>query len=237
MIDPIEAIAFYAVFVFAVTVHEASHAWAAMIGGDLTAYHGGQVSLDPIPHMKRETFGMVILPVLTLATMGWPMGYASAPYSVAWAQQYPRRAAWMALAGPASNLALAVIAAVIVRVGVGMGTFEAPMSIGFRQVTTAISAGSEPGGLAAAFAMLLSLFFSMNLLLFLLNMIPFPPLDGAGALPLLLPESWVERYQDFARNPMFSLIGLILMWNLIGEIFYPVFYAAVGLLYPGVTYG
>lgn len=236
MIDPIEAIAFYAVFVFAVTVHEASHAWAAMIGGDLTAYHGGQVSLDPIPHMKRETFGMVILPILTLATIGWPMGYASAPYSVDWARRYPKRAAWMALAGPASNLALAIVAAVIVRVGVSMGTFEAPMSIHFRQITMALSETGEVGGLAAAFAMLLSLFFSMNLLLFLLNMIPFPPLDGAGALPLILPESWVENYQGFAQNPMFSIIGLILMWNLIGEIFYPVFYAAVGLLYPGVSY-
>jgi Zn-dependent protease len=124
-----------------------------------------------------------------------------------------------------------------------MGTFAAPMAINFRQVTaaagdmSAIGGLGEAGGLASAFAMLLSLFFSMNLLLFLLNMIPFPPLDGASALPLILPESWALRYQEFAQNPMFALIGLILMWNLIGEIFYPVFYAAVGLLYPGVTYG
>ena len=79
MIDPVEGIAFYAVFVFAVTVHEAAHAWVAMLGGDLTAYSGGQVSLDPLPHMKREPFGMVVLPILTVALNGFPIGYASAP--------------------------------------------------------------------------------------------------------------------------------------------------------------
>ena len=67
MTDPIEAIAFYVVFVFSVTVHEASHALAAKLGGDLTAYHGGQVSIDPVPHMRREPFGMVILPILSVA--------------------------------------------------------------------------------------------------------------------------------------------------------------------------
>ena len=72
MADPVEAIAFYAVFVFAVTIHEAAHALAALLGGDPTAYHGGQVSIDPIPHMKREPFGMVVLPILSVAISGWP---------------------------------------------------------------------------------------------------------------------------------------------------------------------
>lgn len=234
MTDPIEAIAFYAVFVFAVTVHEASHAWAAMMGGDLTAYHGGQVSLDPIPHMKRETFGMVILPILTVAMNGFPIGYASAPYNVDWARRYPKRAAWMALAGPASNLALALIAAVLIRIGVGMGSFEAPMSINFRQVTAAVGEG---GDLPSAFAMLISLFFSMNLLLFLLNMIPLPPLDGSGAIPLILPADWVETYQRFMQQPTFALIGLVAVFYFFSDLFYPFFFWGVGMLYPGVSYG
>jgi hypothetical protein len=55
---------YYVVFLFSTTVHEAAHAWAAKLGGDLTAYHGGQVSLDPRPHIQREPFGMVILPLI-----------------------------------------------------------------------------------------------------------------------------------------------------------------------------
>jgi len=232
--DPIEAIAFYAVFVFSVTLHEASHAWAAKLGGDLTAYHGGQVSLDPIPHMKREPFGMVILPILSVAISGWPFGYASAPYDLRWAERHPKRAAWMALAGPGANLALAAVAAVVVRIGVGAGVFEAPMSIHFKQVT---AAAGDATGLAAGCALLVSILFSMNLLLFVLNMIPLPPLDGSGALPLILPEDWVATYQQLVRQPMVGLIGIIVVWNLIGDLFMPCLFFAIDLLYPGVRYG
>lgn len=73
-------LAFFAVFLFSTTLHEAAHAWAALRGGDPTAYAGGQVSLDPMPHIRREPFGMIVLPLLTSVTIGWPMGYASAPY-------------------------------------------------------------------------------------------------------------------------------------------------------------
>lgn len=234
MTDPIEGIAFYAVFVFAVTVHEAAHAWAAMKGGDLTAYAGGQVSLDPIPHMKREPFGMVILPILTLVLNGFPLGWASAPYDPDWAARHPRRAGWMALAGPASNLALALLAVLAIRMGVATGHFTAPDALGFRSVTAALG---DPGGLAAAAALLLSLAFSMNLLLFLLNMLPVPPLDGSGALVLLLPEAWALRWREHASQPLLALVGLIVVWNVVPMIFAPIFFRVVGLIYPGVTYG
>lgn len=144
MTDPIEAIAFYAVFVFAVTVHEAAHAWAAMIGGDLTAYHGGQVSIDPIPHMRREPFGMVVLPILSVAMSGFPFGYASAPYNPAWAERYPKRVAWMALAGPGANLAMALAAGLLVRVGIATGNFETPNGVNFEQITSAVGDPSSP---------------------------------------------------------------------------------------------
>ena len=234
MTDPIEAIAFYAVFVFSVTIHEAAHAWAAMVGGDLTAYHGGQVSIDPIPHIKREPFGMVLLPILGIALSGFPFGYASAPYDPAWAERYPQRAAWMALAGPGANLAMVIVAGLIVRAGVAAGYFATPHGIRFDQIVAASGDGS---GLAGGLAMLVSLFFSMNLLLFVLNMIPLPPLDGSGALPLILPDSWVVGYRRLVQQPMVSLIGIVIVWNLIGEIFRPLFLGAVGLLYPGVYYG
>ena len=89
MSDVLTGLIYYLVFLFSTTVHEAAHAWAAKRGGDLTAYLGGQVSLDPRPHIKREPFGMVILPLLSVAISGWPFGFASAPYDPAWAMRYP----------------------------------------------------------------------------------------------------------------------------------------------------
>lgn len=232
--DPIEAIAFYAVFVFSVTIHEASHAWAAMLGGDLTAYEGGQVSIDPLPHMKREPFGMVILPLLSVFSTGWPIGYASAPYNVAWAERYPTRAGLMALAGPGANLAMAVLVWLIVRFGLGSEIFEAPDFIGFSSMTRAMG---DSNSLAAAAAFMLSILFSMNLLLFVLNMLPLPPLDGAAALVLVLPESMLDGYRTLTQHPVFAIIGLLLVWNLVGEIFRPVLMGAIELLYPGLRYG
>jgi len=70
----IDAITYFVVFLFSTTLHEAAHAWAALRGGDLTAYHGGQVSLDPRPHIKREPFGMVILPLVSALATGWRWG-------------------------------------------------------------------------------------------------------------------------------------------------------------------
>ncbi|MDQ3995745.1 MAG: hypothetical protein M3303_01870 [Gemmatimonadota bacterium] len=74
-----DALTYFVVFLFSTTLHEAAHAWAALKGGDLTAYRGGQVSFDPLPHIRREPFGMVVLPLVSALATGWPMGFASAP--------------------------------------------------------------------------------------------------------------------------------------------------------------
>ena len=232
MVDLGEALVYYVVFLFSTTLHEAAHAWAAKRGGDLTAYHGGQVSIDPIPHIRREPFGMVVLPVISVLISGWPFGFASAPYDPNWARRHPRRAAWMALAGPGANLALIIIAALTINLGVALGWFYAPQSISFGHITRA-SAGRP---LEAA-ALLLGVFFSLNLVLFLLNMLPFPPLDGSGALPLLLSSDAVRRYQDLIwSQPALGWIGILVAWQVFASIFRPVFLFAVNLLYPGSSY-
>lgn len=141
MIELADALTFFAVFLFSTTLHEAAHAWAALKGGDPTAYHGGQLSLDPWPQIRRHPFGMVVLPLVTALSTGWPMGFASAPYDPEWARRHPRRAAVMALAGPAANLALAIGAALALRVGESAGVFHAPNHIGFGLI-----AASEIGG-------------------------------------------------------------------------------------------
>src|SRR6201984_440771 len=91
------------VFLGSMTAHEASHPFVAKCLGAPTAYLGGQVTLNPIPHIRREPFGMLLLPIISYVASGWMIGWASAPYNAAWAAQYPRRAAVMALAGPAAN--------------------------------------------------------------------------------------------------------------------------------------
>lgn len=224
----VEGLAWYFVFLFSVTLHEAAHAWAAMVGGDLTAYEGGQVSIDPIPHIQREPFGMVILPILSVLLAGWPFGFASAPYDPSWARAYPRRAAWMSLAGPGANLLLVCLAAVVIRIGIAGGVFDPPSSIGFAHIVA-----STTPGLMETVALFLGMFFTLNLLLFVLNMIPVPPLDGSGALPLLLAEDTARRYQDWLAGSPIGWIGIIIAWNVFGVIFSPIFVAAIRVLYPG----
>jgi Zn-dependent protease len=221
------------VFLLSTTLHEAGHAWAAMLGGDLTAYHGGQVSLSPVPHIRREPFGMLILPLLTVAVSGWPFGYASAPYDIRWAARHPKRAAWRALAGPGANILLILLALVSIRIGVAGGVFQSPDSVVFDRITAATAGGIWPG-----IAFFLSVVFSLNLVLALLNLLPLPPLDGSGAIPLFLNESQTVRYQQFLwGNPALGWIGILVAWQLFDVVWQPTFLFAVNLVYPGVTYG
>lgn len=232
MADLTSALVYYVVFLFSTTLHEAAHAWAAARGGDLTAYHGGQVSLDPIPHIRREPFGMLILPLISALATGWPFGYASAPFDPEWALRHPKRAALMSLAGPAANLLLVIIAAALLRGGVAAGVFFAPESIRFGQI-----ADSNAGGVWPALAVMLSAFFSLNLLLAAFNLLPFPPLDGSGAVPILLSDETSRKYQTFMySNRMIGLLGLVLAWQFFNVVFDPLFFGAVNLLYPGVRY-
>ena len=148
----------YIVFLFSTTCHEGAHALVAKLGGDPTAFHGGQVSLNPWPHIRREPFGTVVVPIISYFVAHWMIGWASAPYDPNWQQRYPRRAAWMALAGPAANFSLMIIAAIAIKIGVQYGVFRPPMSADFTHVTEA--AGGA--GLAATF---LSILFVLNLVL------------------------------------------------------------------------
>lgn len=228
-----DALTFYAIFLFSTTLHEAAHAWAAYRGGDLTAYHGGQVSLDPMPHIRREPIGMVALPLLTALTTGWPMGFASAPYDPDWARRYPNRAAWMALAGPGANLLLMLLAALALRVGYASGVFYAPDTIRFGDIVA-----SDAGGAWHATGRILGVLFSENLLLCTFNLLPLPPLDGSAAITLLMRRETTSRYQEFLwSTPMLGLVGMFIAWKLFAVLFSPMFTAAVSLLYPGVRYG
>lgn len=224
----------YAVFVFSTTLHEAAHAYAALRLGDRTAYEGGQVSLNPLPHIVREPIGMVVVPILSFLFFyqgRWMIGWASAPYDPQWASSYPRRAAWMALAGPLSNLLLVVASGLAIRAGMIFGAFAAPATIEFSSVTVAVAPG-----IFSSLATVCSIVFSLNLILFVFNLLPLPPLDGSGVVPLVLPESWARRYLDLVHHPSFGLVGILVAWKIFAPIFGPIHTLALNLLYPGAGY-
>jgi Zn-dependent protease len=214
-------------FLFSTTCHEAAHAWAAKRGGDLTAYALGQVSLDPTPHIRREPVGMVVMPWLSYYFGGWMMGWASAPYDAYWARRHPRRAAWMALAGPAANFTLVLASVALMHAGIASGMFKLTGRLRFDAMVQAAASGPAEG--LAAF---LSVMFSLNLLLGAFNLLPVPPLDGFGVLGLLLPEQATLKLMDF-RDTLGSLtfIGLLVAWRMFDMIFVTVFLAGADLLY------
>lgn len=222
----------YVVFLFSTTCHEAAHALVAMKGGDTTALEGGQVSLSPLPHIRREPFGMVIMPLLGIATGSGLIGWASAPYNAEWAMTYPRRAAWMSLAGPAANFTIAFLAAIVMRTGLALGYFEP--SPGF---FTHLVGPAQPGGIGEGVAAGVSVFFSLNILLGFFNLIPIPPLDGFGILGLFLPESATRRLQELRlQTRSVAIIGLVIAWQLFDRLFPPFFSAAGHLLYYGYRF-
>src|SRR5437867_7010856 len=95
-----EFLVWFVVFLFTLTVHEACHGLVAWVGGDSTAYHGGQVTLNPWPHVRREPVGTLVVPLLTFFTSGFMMGWASTPFDPEWGRRHPKRLAAMSAAGP-----------------------------------------------------------------------------------------------------------------------------------------
>lgn len=222
----------FVAFLFSTTVHEAMHALAALRGGDPTAYLGGQVSFSPVPHIRREPIGMLVVPLLTAFTNGWAVGWASTPYDPLWAARHPRRAATMAAAGPAGNLIIAALALVALKVGLAAGIFVAPDRVRFHRLVDA--AGGNP--LLVGLGELLTVFLVLNVLLFIFNMLPVPPLDGAGALGGLLPVGAARSLREWTANPVFGLVGILVAWQVFPYLARPIFRILLGLVHPGERY-
>jgi Zn-dependent protease len=137
----------------------------------------------------------------------------------------------MALAGPAANFLILLLAALLIRVGLSAHVFAAPEAISFSHLV-------EPAapGLYLFLAGMLSIFFSLNLLLCVFNLLPLPPLDGSAALLAVAPSAWAGTLAAIRRHPTVNLIGLYIAWQLIGPLFRPIQIFAVQLLYPGAQY-
>lgn len=224
----------YFVFTYSTVCHEAAHAWAAHKLGDDTAYEGGQVSLDPIPHMKREPVGMILAPIISFfyyASQGvtWMIGWASAPYDPQWAARNPRHAGLMAMAGPAANLIIAVLAAVFIRVGISVGWFIPANSIQFADFV----APAQPDKVLEFAATLLGVTFSVNVLCVCFNLLPLPPLDGSCIPLLFLRGSKAEVYQHMMWTPGIQFIGMAVAFRASSSLFQPILTFFVNLIYHG----
>lgn len=172
-----------------------------------------------------------------LAAGGWAMGWASAPYDPDWEDRHPRRAAWMAAAGPAANFAIALTAFLGLKVGLWAGVYEPPFEVSAASGTLVMTAGSgEAAWIFTHLGIAASILLFQNLILGAFNLLPLPPLDGSAALGLVLPDHAAARLRDLARQPAFSLVGLLVAWWGFPELVRPLFFGVLRPLHPGVQY-
>jgi Zn-dependent protease len=223
----------YAVFLLSLTLHEGAHAIAARLGGDDTAYHGGQATLNPWPHIQREPLGTVVIPLVTFWISGWMMGWASTPFDPRWAARHPRRQAAMSAAGPAANLLLAAVGFVALRLLLQAGVLVPAGPRGFAGIAAA-APGTPRDSFLHPLALLLSITLSLNLLLFVFNLIPLPPLDGSGLAQGLLPLSAGRLIDRLRTTPALALAGLVVAWRIADLVLPPVFRIVIGWLYAGL---
>jgi Zn-dependent protease len=190
-IDVAQVFIAFAVLLFSLTVHESAHAWTADRLGDPTARLLGRVSFNPLVH--ADLVGTVLFPLLAMLG-GVPLiGWAKpVPVNVRRLRRHRRDYVLVAAAGPASNLALAVMAAVALRL-----LLANPLSPG------------EPAAVAPA-AALFGRALQINVLLAVFNMIPIPPLDGGNVVGGLLPRPWAYRFDALVRPYGFLLLYVLM---------------------------
>lgn len=201
----VQVIAIYALpVILAITLHEAAHGYVAMHFGDMTAYAAGRVSLNPIRHI--DPIGTIALPLALLALAkvfgggGMLFGWAK-PVPVNFANlRHPKRdMLWVAAAGPLSNLAMAVLWAVTVKISVSMpgSYFAMPLAL---------------MGAAGVF---------INVIFMVLNLLPLPPLDGGRILVSLLPHRLafqVSRIEPYG----FVILIVLLFTGVLNFVLWPV---------------
>ncbi len=174
--------------IFAITVHEAAHGWVASKLGDKTAKMLGRVTLNPLKHI--DMIGTVLVPAVLLFFGGFIFGWAK-PVPVDWRnlKNIRRDAALVAIAGPCSNLLMAIFWAGIAKLG-----------------TIFVHQGLQ----AAVFLIYVGMAgISINLMLGLLNLIPIPPLDGSRVVSALLSPRLAIQYENIQRYGFMILLVLI----------------------------
>lgn len=191
---------------FAITVHETAHGWMALRLGDPTAKMLGRLTLNPIRHI--DPIGTILVPGVMLMLGGFLFGWAK-PVPITWENlRNPKRdMAWVAAAGPLSNLVMALFWALFARLGLTIGNASGDLAM-YMMYT----------GVAGIF---------INTILMLLNLLPLPPLDGSRVVSALLPGPLAYRYGRLEPYGLPILI-LLLVTGLLGKILWPL--VIMGLL-------
>jgi Zn-dependent protease len=194
----IQKITAYAIpIIFAITVHEAAHGYAARYFGDMTAHYLGRISLNPLKHI--DPVGTIILPALTVMLGGILFGWAKpVPVNFSNLRNPKKNMMWVALAGPFSNLLMAIFWTFLYA---RLQLFP-DSSIFFLQVMAL--AGIQ-----------------INLILMVLNMLPIPPLDGGRVAVSLLPYPWSSYIENLERYGLFIIIFLLFS-GVLGGILSPI---------------
>jgi len=192
-LDPATLIARVLVLIVAFTIHEFAHAWSATQFGDDTPRLNGRLTLNPLAHL--DPVGSM---VLLLAGFGWAKPVPVNPYTLQ--RRSPSAYMWVALAGPLSNLMLAVLAALLFR-------FE------FASIYEAFAPSS---GIFPNFSRILLEFVSINLILMVFNLIPLAPLDGEKVLSYLAPPGLSGMLDIIRPYGPLILITLVFVGPMIG---------------------
>jgi len=192
------------VLLFAITVHEAAHGWAANKMGDPTAYSMGRITLNPLAHI--DPIGTVLFPLI-LVIMGAPVfGWAKPVPVNPLNLRNPRRDnLWISAAGPASNLTVATLA----MIGILLLKLIRPEVRYF--LRSFLLGGGFPRGFYPLEGLALILFFAalINCYLAVFNLIPIPPLDGSGVLMGLISEEAAAKYDRLRPFGFIIILGLI----------------------------
>jgi len=203
----IQKIAVYALpVIFAITLHEAAHGYAARHFGDTTAYMLGRISLNPLRHI--DPIGTVLVPLLTLLLGGILFGWAKpVPVNFSHLRNPKKDMLWVAAAGPMANLAMAVFWTIMIKLATLM-----------------------PGNsLALPLFLMGQAGVTINVVLMILNLLPLPPLDGGRIAVSLLPHNLAYR---FALIEPYGLILLVLLMfsGVLGAILWPFINLTIRLL-------
>lgn len=185
-------------FVVALVVHEVSHGFAAYKLGDPTAKRSGRLSLNPLKHV--DPFGTVVLPLL-LMLMNWPIfGYAKpVPYNPSYFKDPRKGDVIVGLAGPASNLVMALVAA----------AFAALFPLVF-------PSAFQIDAFLYFYVWFIPLFIQINLCLMFFNLLPIPPLDGSSVFAILVPRKYLPKYYEIQQwaFPVFMIAMVVLPYVL-----------------------
>jgi Zn-dependent protease len=207
------------VLIFAFSVHEAAHAWAAYRLGDATAYMLGRVTLNPIKHI--DPWGSVIMPAVALLS-GWPLlGWAKpCPVTLRNFTKVKKYDILTTFAGPASNLLMA-LAALLLLIALKHTIGEDAVFTAMDLTNPAFRDQIDTTHLPTLFPIAVLLYYGIltNVLLFVFNLIPIPPLDGSRIIRYYLPYNVAKVYDQIGAY------GIILVFFFAGRFILPIFYA------------